>query len=201
MSKAVSEKLNGRVRDDAEALAPILGLESDDLQRILGAHVRKVSFQDRDDLLGSMVLRLIDKSRTTEKTNGSWAYTLCHNYLVDWYRNRNNLKRSHEDIGEFGAEEDVTETLQSTINGTYACDEATTEWRINYDLLSTETMIGQATYQATRPVDESVECDDIMSTLPGHIRIIVNKRMIGTKLLPAERVALHRYLKANPRTV
>lgn len=195
------KSLSDQVKDSASALSDILGVPADDLERILGAHVRQVTWQDREDLLGNLTLKLLEKSQTPDTINGSWCYTLCHNYLVDWYRSRNAVKRPHEEIGEYCEDVDISIYAESSLAGRYVVGEVETELAINYDLLAMETMVGTATYRATRSLEEGVidqtVADSILDSMPDEIQLSVSKRMIGIRLSSKERVALHRYLKAH----
>jgi hypothetical protein len=159
-------------QQSAASLSPILGVDSEEFTKVLVSIAGKVPHQERCDVVQSLTTQLL----TTRPTSCKLAYSIARNYVIDYwraraYRQHYSLDASVDNIT--GSETD-TETLG-------------------------DVLVGEVDFER-RMVDQ-LDAQILYGSLPGCIKGIVNRRLLGKASTSDERVALHRYLKTRPTLI
>ena len=70
------------IDETAKALSKRLGLANKELAKILQWHVQRIPYQEREDMIQNLALRLID----TKPSNPKLCFAICQNYVRDWWK-------------------------------------------------------------------------------------------------------------------
>lgn len=70
------------INETAKALSKRLTVKHKELAKILQWHIQRLPYQEREDVLQSLALHLLDK----QPSNGKLTFAICHNYIVDWWK-------------------------------------------------------------------------------------------------------------------
>lgn len=128
----------------------------------------KVPREEREDMFQDLTLAILERKTKDERL----AYSIARFDWIDWWRKYK--VRSH-----FGL------SLESTVK-----DEEGNETYLR------ELLVGECEFE--RKIDGKLDGQALWAKLPKAIQAIVQKRLVGKALNGAERVMLHRFVKANP---
>lgn len=103
--------------------------------------------------------------------NGKLAFVICKHLVCDWWRN-------------------YMETRQFETFGLY--DPVDGEEGITLE----ETLSSE--YDYVKRLDNDIDAENILNSLPAEIQRIVQKRLLGLGTTSTERSKLHRFLEVNP---
>ena len=118
-----------------------------------------------------IVQTLAEHLLKTKPNNGKLAFVICKRLVCDWWRNYATT-RQFETFGLYNpvdGEEGIT--LEET--------------------LSSE-------YDYVKRLDNDIDAENLLNSLPAEIQRIVQKRLLGLGTTNTERSKLHRFLEADP---
>jgi hypothetical protein len=103
--------------------------------------------------------------------SGKLAFVICKHLIADWWRNY-MVTRQFETFGLYDPiDEDAGITLEET--------------------LSSE-------YDYVKRLDNDIDAENLLGSLPGEIQKIIQKRILGLGTTNTERSKLHRFIETNP---
>lgn len=161
-------EFRGKVEEHIEAIRK---LPKDQRKALLIAYVfsRKVPWQEREDMFQELTLALLEAKAPDERL----AYSIARCDWQDWWRRFKT--RQHYLAG----------SLNTVVIG---------EEGEKVEL--GELLVGEVEFE--RKVDGKLDAQRIWAKLPEAIRKVVNKRLMGKALTPAERQRLSRYVRSAP---
>ena len=107
----------------------------------------------------------------TRPDNAKLAFVICKRLICDWWRNYMTT-RQYETFGLYDPlDGDEGITLEET--------------------LSSE-------YDYAKRLDNDIDAENLLESLPGDIQVIIQKRLLGLGTTSTERSKLHRFINANP---
>jgi hypothetical protein len=107
----------------------------------------------------------------TKPNSGKLAFVICKHLIADWWRNY-MATRQFETFGLYDpVDEDEGITLEET--------------------LSSE-------YDYVKRLDNDIDAENLLKSLPGEIQKIIQKRILGLGTSNTERSKLQRFIQSNP---
>ena len=167
---AFSHNLRQGIQETAQNLSRRLGIPALDLGKVIAFWTIRYPNQEREDSIQDMALALLKYQPGTP----GLAFAVCRGRNLDWwkaykYRQHHSLDA---DNGGLDAEDSDGVTMAEMLAGRV-------EWE--------------------RKIDGVMDARKLWEILPLNIRRTVSKRLRGIRMNGAERVALHRFAKANPQ--
>lgn len=156
------------ITESAQALSRRLGIKTTALEAILGYWVRRIPGQDREDVAQNLALALLE----AKPANPKYAFAICRNKIVDWWR-AYSIRQHY--------------SLDLMIDGDGQGDGAKALG---------DTVASVSRYELTfEQVEGKLDGASLYRKLPRDIKLIVAKRMKGKRTSNTERSRLARWLQ------
>ena len=169
--RAIAPSVHTHIMANADSLSHRLGIPKDKLSGVLAFWVARVPDTERHDWAQGLSMILLE----SRPNNAALAFAIARARTIDWWRRYKLRQHYHLD---FESEEgDVSE---------------------RFDRDMREYLTGVDQYQQ---IEGKVDAESLWSKLPPKVQAVVTKRLVGTRLTGAERVALHRWLKVNAEAI
>ena len=107
----------------------------------------------------------------TKPNSGKLAFVICKHLIADWWQNY-MATRQFETFGLYDVLDDEEGiTLEETLS-------------LEYDY--------------AKRLDNDIDAENLLKSLPGDIQVIIQKRLLGIAQSKTEHKRLERFIKANP---
>jgi hypothetical protein len=107
----------------------------------------------------------------TKPNSGKLAFVICKHLIADWWRNYMET-RQFETFGLYDVLDD------------------------NEGITLEETLSSE--YDYVKRLDNDIDAENLLGSLPGEIQKIIQKRLLGLGTTNTERSKLHRFIETNP---